>query len=303
MKQKHISTYLASAVIIPLLMLTSCKDGVSGYDASGTFEAVEVLVSSEVGGRIMSFNLDEGMQVQKGCIYGHIDTVQLSLQKQQLEAGEQAALSRITDEKTQTAYLKEQIAANRREAERVKKLIAADAANTKQLDDLNTSIGLLEAQLQATESDIERNNKIAKAEALSYRTQIASVEESLRRCRIISPIDGTVLVKYAEAGELTGTGKPIFKVADISNMVLRAYVTSDMLSDVRIGQKVKVFAEAREDRSREYEGTVSWISSHAEFTPKAIQTQNERSNLVYAVKISFENDGFAKIGMYGDVKF
>lgn len=300
---KHIFTYFAVVAIAPLLLLASCKDGISDYDASGTFEAVEVLVSSEVGGRILSLGLEEGMQVRQGDVCGHIDTVQLSLQKRQLEAGRQAALSRIIDVKTQTAYIREQINANRREAERVKKLMAADAANAKQLDDLNTSIGLLETQLAATESDIMRNNKIANAEVLSYEAQKASVEESLRRCRIVSPIDGTVLVKYAEPGELTGVGKPIFKVADINNMVLRAYVTSDLLSDIRIGQPVKVFAGSGDGMTKEYNGIVSWISSKAEFTPKAIQTKDERSNLVYAVKISFENDGFAKIGMYGDVKF
>lgn len=295
--------YLVMAAAASLLLLASCKDGAYQYDASGTFEAVEVLVSSESSGRILSLNVEEGMPVQPGTVYGMIDTVQLRLQKKQLEAGEQAALSRLTDSETQTAYIKQQIEANRREAVRVKNLIEADAANTKQLDDINTSIDLLEAQLASTEADIERNNKIARAEALSYRTQIASIEESLRRCRIESPISGTVLVKYAEAGELTGAGKPIFKVADVKNMILRAYVTSDILSKVSLGQKAKVYAGTGEGGIKEYEGVVSWISSESEFTPKAIQTQDERSNLVYAVKISFENDGFAKIGMYGDVKF
>ena len=215
----------------------------------------------------------------------------------------EAALSRRRDVETQTAYIKEQIEVNRREADRVRNLIAADAANTKQLDDITSAIKLLETQLAATEADIAQNNTIAEAEAASYRAQIAQVEESLRRCRISSPIDGTVLVKYAEAGELTAAGKPLFKIADLSRMNLRAYITASQLTAVKLGQKVRVFADSGEDGVREYEGTVSWISDQSEFTPKTIQTRDERANLVYAIKVSFVNDGYVKIGMYGDLKF
>lgn len=283
--------------------VTSCKDTDGANDASGTFEATEVTVSSEASGRIVSLDVQEGGILSAGQTCGMVDTVMLYLQKRQLEAGVEAAMSRYRDMKTQTAYIREEIEVNRREADRVRNLIAADAANTKQLDDINSSIRLLETRLAATEADIIQNNAAAEAEAASYRAQIDQIEESLRRCRIVSPVDGTVLVKYAEAGELASAGKPLFKVADLHRMNLRAYITASQLTSVRIGQKVKVYADSGDKGVREYEGTVSWISDQSEFTPKTIQTRDERANLVYAIKVSFENDGYVKIGMYGDLKF
>ena len=300
MKWRYFLPVLAGAVLVTAV---SCKDTDGSNDASGTFEATEVMVSSEASGRIMALDIHEGGVLKAGQGCGLVDTLQLYLQKRQLETGVEAALSRRRDVETQTAYIKEQIEVNRREADRVRNLIAADAANTKQLDDITSSIKLLETQLAATEADIAQNNSIAEAEAASYRAQIAQVDESLRRCRITSPIDGTVLVKYAEAGELTAAGKPLFKIADLSRMNLRAYITASQLTSVRIGQKVRVFADSGEDGVREYEGTVSWISDQSEFTPKTIQTRDERANLVYAIKVSFINDGYVKIGMYGDLKF
>lgn len=300
MKWRYFLPVLAGAVLVTAV---SCKDTDGSNDASGTFEATEVMVSSEASGRIMALDIHEGGVLKAGQGCGLVDTLQLYLQKRQLEAGVEAALSRRRDVETQTAYIKEQIEVNRREADRVRNLIAADAANTKQLDDITSSIKLLETQLAATEADIAQNNTIAEAEAASYRAQIAQVDESLRRCRITSPIDGTVLVKYAEAGELTAAGKPLFKIADLSRMNLRAYITASQLTSIRIGQKVRVFADSGEDGVREYEGTVSWISDQSEFTPKTIQTRDERANLVYAIKVSFINDGYVKIGMYGDLKF
>lgn len=286
-----------------LAAVTSCNDPAGVNDASGTFEATEVTVSSEVSGRIVCLDVREGGMLNAGQVCGLVDTVQVYLQKRQLEAGVEAALSRRRDMQTQTAYIREQIEVNRREADRVRNLIAADAANTKQLDDITASISLLETQLAATESDIRQNNAIAEAEAASYRAQIAQVDESLRRCRIISPVDGTVLVKYAEAGEITAAGKPLFKVADLTHMTLRAYITASQLTGIKLGQKVTVLADSGKDGVREYEGTVSWISDQSEFTPKTIQTRDERANLVYAIKVSFINDGYVKIGMYGDLKF
>lgn len=295
--------YVVAVAVMSLGLTASCKDAGGGNDASGTFEATEVVVSAEASGRIVSLDVQEGMPLSAGQICGLVDTVQLYLQRRQLEAGVNAALSRKRDAETQTAYIREQIEVNRREAERVRNLIEADAANTKQLDDITSAIKLLETQLTATEADIAQNNAIAEAEAASYRAQIAQVEESRRRCRIASPIDGTVLVKYAEAGELTAAGKPLFKVADLSSMSLRAYITASQLTHVRLGQKVRVFADSGEKGVREYEGTVSWISDQSEFTPKTIQTRDERANLVYAIKVSFVNDGYVKTGMYGDLKF
>lgn len=290
---------LAACIVLP----ASCRDNGGGNDASGTFEAEEVLVSAEASGRILALDVSEGEAVEAGGEYGLIDTVQLYLQKKQLEAGVNAALSRKRNVETQTAYIREQISVNCREADRVRRLIEADAANTKQLDDIESSIALLETQLKATEADILQNNAVADAETLSYTAQIAQADESLRRCRIVSPVGGTVLVKYAEAGEFTSAGKPLFKIADLENMTLRAYITASQLNDIKLGQKVRVYADSGEDGVREYEGTVSWISGKSEFTPKTIQTRDERANLVYAIKVSFVNDGYVKIGMYGDIKF
>lgn len=294
-----IFTALAAAI----LLFPSCGGNGNGYDASGTFEATEVVVSSEANGKIISLNLNEGAAVVKDEVYGLVDTVLLHLKKDQVAASINAARSRHQDMAKQTGYIREQISTQKKERERVTNLIAANAANTKQLDDINSAIAMLQKQLDAMESNISQNNNAVEAEVVSLLTQVEQIDDQLSRCRITSPISGVVLAKYAEQGELTATGKPIFKVADIENMQLRAYITAGQLTQLKIGQKVKIFADSGERGSREYEGEVSWISDKSEFTPKTIQTRDERANLVYAVKISFKNDGFVKIGMYGDVKF
>lgn len=285
------------------LMFASCGGSSNGYDASGTFEATEVVVSSEASGKILSLNVNEGDNLKGGSIYGLVDTVQLVLKKEQLLAGIRAAQSRKQDVSTQTASLKEQIATQKSERERVKKLIAASAANTKQLDDINSAIAVLSKQLEALENSLEQGNGVIDAEVATLQTQIAQIDDQLGRCHITSPISGTVLAKYAQAGELTAAGKPLFKVADIGNMFLRAYITAGQLTQLKIGQRVMIYADSGEKGYKVYEGEVTWISDKSEFTPKTIQTRDERANLVYAVKISFYNDGYVKIGMYGDVKF
>lgn len=297
------SIKILSALTLSLSVFASCGGNGNGFDASGTFEATEVVVSSEANGKIISLDLNEGDAVVKGKDYGLVDTVQLHLQKQQLYAGINAATSRRQNIQKQTGYLREQISTQKKERERVKNLIAANAANTKQLDDINSAIAMLQKQLDATEYTITQSNAAVDAEVASLQTQVAQVEDQLLRCHIMTPINGVVLAKYAEQGELTAMGKPIFKVADVDNMLLRAYITAGQLTLLKIGQKVKVFADSGETGRREYEGEVSWISAKSEFTPKTIQTRDERANLVYAVKISFKNDGLVKIGMYGDIKF
>jgi len=204
---------------------------------------------------------------------------------------------------TQTAPVREQISVLKKERERVMNLIAANVANTKQLDDINSNISIQGKQLAALEKTILQANEAIEAETASLNTQIAQIEDLISRSRIVSPLDGVVLAKYSQQGELTSMGKPLFKVADIDNMYLRAYITAGQLTDIRLGQQVKVFADSGEKGRKEYSGTVAWISDKAEFTPKTIQTRDERANLVYAVKIAFHNDGYVKIGMYGDVKF
>lgn len=297
-------TFKIFAIITAFSLLSvSCNRKNNGYEASGTFEATEVVVSSEANGKIIKLNLHEGDEVKKGEAYGLVDTVQLRLQKDLLFASINAAKSRHQDMKKQTGYIREQISTQEKERERVKNLIAANAANTKQLDDINSAIAMLQKQLDATEYTITQGNAAVDAEVAALHTQVAQIDEQLRRCLITSPINGVVLAKYSEQGELTAIGKPIFKVADIENMQLRAYITAGQLTNITIGQKVRIFADSGDKESREYEGIVSWISDKSEFTPKTIQTRDERANLVYAIKISFKNDGLVKIGMYGDIKF
>lgn len=282
-----------------LLSLFSCKKNENEFDATGVFETDEILISSEVAGRILNFEAQEGTEISKFQSLGLIDTIQLSLQKTQLEAGIVAIEARKQDIETQTSSIKEQINIQETEKARVEKLIAADLANTKALDEINYSIALLKKQLSSTTQSLQSANKSADAEILAKKIHIKQIDDMIMRCNIISPINGVVLVKYANEGELTAAGKPLLKIADIKNMEIRAYIIYEQLKAVKIGQKVKIHVDA----DKTYDGEITWISDKAEFTPKTIQTKDERENLVYAIKVAFENDGYAKIGMYGDIDF
>ena len=233
---------------------------------------------------------------------GYIDTVQLSLKKQELLANLEATDSRRYDVARQIASLREEIATQKREQQRYQNLVQAKAANQKQLDDINARLATLEKQLAAQTETLENGNRTVSGQVRMLEAQLAQVEDQIGKCRISSPINGTILSKYAEAGELASQGRALFKVGDIVNMYLRAYITADQLTELKIGQSVRVFADEGESGRREYAGTVSWISDKAEFTPKTIQTRDERANLVYAVKIQIQNDGFVKRGMYGEIK-
>lgn len=293
--------FIAAAIV---LAAAGCNRNKYDYDASGTFEAVEIIVSSEATGRIERFTVREGDRIGAGQEVGLVDTVQLHLSRMQLLANLKAVESRSLDISRQIAATEQQIATQRRERDRTERLVAADAATTKQLDDIDSGIAVLEKQLAAQRESLQSGNRSISGETAGVLARIASVEDHIARSRISSPIDGTVLVKYAEQGEFTSPGMPLFKVADMDNMILRAYVTTGQLSQLRIGQEVSVYVDSgNKDGSREYPGTIEWISSQAEFTPKTIQTKDERANLVYAVKIAVRNDGLLKTGMYGDVNF
>lgn len=290
-------------LLLAAAAVASCGRGKYVYDASGAFEAVEVIVSSEVNGRLLEFAVEEGSEVRAGEVVGFVDTTQLYLKREQLLASRRSLASRRLDIATQIAATEQQIAAQKRERDRVARLLAADAATQKQLDDLESAVAVLERQLKAQRASLESNNETLADEGAVIDVQIAQIDDQLARSRVSSPIDGVVLVKYAERGELTAAGRPLFKVADIDRMTLRAYVTSGQMTTLRLGQEVRVFTDFGDRGVREYPGEVVWISDRAEFTPKTIQTRDERANLVYAVKISVPNDGYIKIGMYGDVKF
>ena len=284
------------------VLLFSCHNEDGEYDATGVFETTEVIVSAQGTGEIMRFDIDEGKTVDAEVELGYIDTVQLSLKKQELLANLEATDSRRYDVARQIASLREEIATQKREQQRYQNLVQAKAANQKQLDDINARLATLEKQLAAQTETLENGNRTVSGQVRMLEAQLAQVEDQIGKCRISSPINGTILSKYAEAGELASQGRALFKVGDIVNMYLRAYITADQLTELKIGQSVRVFADEGESGHREYAGTVSWISDKAEFTPKTIQTRDERANLVYAVKIQIQNDGFVKRGMYGEIK-
>ena len=296
-----IHQYICSVAIG--LVLGACTSQEEQYDASGIFETTEVIVSAKGTGELQSFQVEEGQAVRQGEVLGWIDTLQLSLKDRQLAASLLATESKRLDEKRQVAHLRQQIENLQREKERFTALLNAKATTAKQVDDIDYQIKVLQNQLVATQEQINSSNSSLSRQSESIQAQRAQMEDQIRNAMISSPITGTVLTKYAEQGEFAVPGKALFKVADVSQMKLRAYITADQLTQLRIGQAVAVYADRGTTDRKRYAGRVVWIADKAEFTPKTIQTRNERANLVYAVKIAVENDGFIKRGMYGEVRF
>ena len=280
----------------PLLVLlaASCVEGNKAYDASGVFESTEVTVSAEGNGKILSLDLQEGDRLEAGQIVGCIDTVQLHLSEIQLEASRRAVGSGRLDISRQIAALESQIGKQRQELDRFTKLEKAGASNRKQVEDIQAQIETLERQLAAQEESLNSSNRNVSGQADALEAQIEQIRDRIRKCVITSPVAGTVLAKYSEAGEFAALGRALFKVADIDNIRLRAYITADQLTALKLGQQVRVFADQGSSGRKEYAGTLIWISDKAEFTPKTIQTRDE---------IAVENDGLIKLGMYGDIKF
>lgn len=284
-------------------LLTACNSNNGDYDASGIFETTEVIVSAKANGEIMRFDIEEGQVVTPETSIGYIDTIQLSLKKQQLLASRTATDSKVLNLNRQLASIRQQIDNQKRERQRFEDLVKADAATQKQVDDINYQIEVLEKQLAATQEQINSSNSSLTNQSTSIDAQLAQIEDQIRNSIITTPISGTILTKYTEPGEYAAPGRALFKVSDVKNMKLRAYITADQLTSLQIGQKVTVYADRGKDDRQEYPGTVTWISDKAEFTPKTIQTRDERANLVYAVKIEVQNDGLIKRGMYGEAKF
>ncbi len=284
-------------------MVMSCSHDETQYEASGVFEATEVVVSAKIQGEIVELNGEEGQPVTQDSAVGFIDYKQLSIKKQQLESSRQSGEDRKLDVNSQVASIRQQIANAQREKARYEKLYQQNAASRKQVDDIQYEINVLERQLAATTEQISTSNTSITSSSQSIDSQISGVDVQIADATIKSPITGTVLTKYAEPGEYAAVGRALFRVANINDIKLRAYVTASQVTTLKLGQKVTVYADDGKDGRKAYDGTVSWISDEAEFTPKTIQTRDERSNLVYAVKISVNNDGNIKRGMYGDVKF
>lgn len=288
---------------IAALLMTACEEKQTEFDASGIFETTETVVSAKASGEIMSLTIEEGSIVAAGQELGYIDMKQLRLQKQQLRSTRKATDSRKLDNARQVASLRQQIANLERERARFESLLRDGAATRKQVDDINYQISVLQKQIDAASEQVTTANTSLQEQGEGIEAQISQVDDRMRNALITSPVGGTVLVKYAEKGEYATPGKPLFKVADVKDMKLRAYVTADQLTTLRIGQTVSVYADSGKEGRKKYAGKVTWISDKAEFTPKTIQTRDERANLVYAVKISVTNDGYIKRGMYGDVNF
>jgi HlyD family secretion protein len=290
-------------ITISIIAAFSCKNNKRDTDAYGVFGATEITVSSESNGKMLQFYMEEGKTYQQGEEVGCIDTVQICLQIKQLEASIAAAMARRPDLPSQVRTLYNQLEAANKEKNRIATLVAANAASSKQLDDMNAAIDMTNSQIAAMESNLTITNKAIMEEVQAMYFQKLQLQDALTKCHIKSPITGTVLKKYIEPNELAFQGKPLFKIADLTNMYIKVYITEDMLSTIYLGQPAEIHIDMPKNQEKVIDGVVSWISSKAEFTPKMIQTKNERVNLVYAVKVSFENDGSAKVGMPGDVKF
>lgn len=325
---KSISNYILPLVTV---IFSACGNSDKNYDATGTFEADEIIVSAEANGKILRLHVEEGSLLSKDSVVGNIDPSAIELQKEQAaasvnaldekknDAAPQVSIlqSQMVTQAKQIAVQEEQLKTLLKEQQRYKNLVAADASPVKQLDDITGQVNILQQQITASKSqltvlqsqvDAQRRsvaiqNKGVLSEKDPMEKRVAQIQDQLNKTKIINPVNGTVLIKYADANEYTNTGKAIYKIADLSEMKLRAYITGDQLAQVKLNQTVKVLVDDGKGKYRELTGTVTWLSDKAEFTPKTIQTKEERANLVYAIKVSVKNDGYLKIGMYGEVVF
>lgn len=307
--------YLQLIGLIGFLLISSCNRNQTGSDASGNFEADEVIVSAQQTGELLSFPIQEGDSLGAGMIVGQIDVTIPKLQKEQAEAKISALQTKTSSVVEENDLVKKQLAVQEAELEhqlkektRTENLVKADAATKKQLDDINALVDQLEKQIYVTRQQLNVNssntqtrNKGILSEKAPLEKTVAEYQEQIKKGQILNPISGIVLSKYALRGEMAVTGKSLYKIANTDTLSLRAYTTGDHLSQVKIGQSVEVRIDQGKNDYKKYTGTISWISPKSEFTPKTIQTKNERANLVYAIKVRVKNDGFLKIGMYGEV--
>ena len=294
---------ILSLLTINILTLFSCAGNEGNYDAMGVFEATEVVVSAKAQGELISFEVNEGDEVKTDVVLGIIDATKLNLQQQSLQENRDAQTARILNLQEQTASIQQQISNLQHEHERFSGLLVKGAATQKQVDDLANQIKVMKAQLAANQSQLRSANESIKHQADASEQQMKIVGSQMDDAVIKSPINGTILKKYAERGEYAVPGKALFKVADLQEMILRAYITADQFDQLKLGQEVKVMVDNGSEAQREYQGKVTWIAQKAEFTPKTIQTKDERANLVYAIKVSVKNDGMIKIGQYGECYF
>ena len=285
------------------MVLASCGDKEQKNDATGVFEATETTIAAEQSGTLMAFDVCEGDEIAAGKEVGLIDTTQIWLKIKQMGATKQVYQSQKPDMEVQIAVTRQQLDKAKQEQQRYKELVSDGAAPSKMLDDATSQVELLEKQLKAQISTLNTQLSTLNSQLSTTDVQVSQLMNQLRKCHVIAPVKGIVLEKYVEKGEFVAIGKPLFKMADTKSMFIRAYVTSAQLKNIRVGQKAKVFADYGNGQKKEYEGVVSWISSRSEFTPKTILTDDERADQVYALKVAVKNDGYIKIGMYGEVLF
>ena len=290
------------SLVLLLVLVVSCSKEEKDYDATGTFEATETVVSAEQTGALLTFSIDEGDAIEAGTEVGLIDTTQLWLKIEQARATKAVYQSQRPDLEKQIAATRQQLAKARQEQRRYQELVNDGAAPSKMLDDAKSQVQVLQRQLDAQISTLNTQLSTISSQLSTVDVQVSQLQDQLRKCHVKAPQSGTVLEKYAELGEFVSVGKPLFKIGDTENMFLRAYVTSAQLQKVKLGQGVTVFADYGDGQRKEYSGTVAWISSRSEFTPKTILTDDERADQVYAVKVRIKNDGYVKIGMYGQLK-
>lgn len=293
---------------IILLLLSSnlwfsCSTSDRKFDATGAFEAEETIISSEASGKVLAFEVEEGQVLSANQYLGYIDTVQLHLSKKQLKAQIAAVLSKKPHIASQLAALNEQLKSAKREKLRIENLLRSDAATPKQLDDIDAQIDLVNGNITALRTSLVNNTRSLDKEVGPLQAQIEQVDDQILKSQIINPVNGTVLSVYAEPYEQIGKGQPLYRIADLSELTLKAYISGDQFAQLKLSQQVKVYTDDGSGEYLESPGTVYWISEKAEFTPKTVQTKNERANKVYAIKVRVKNDGTYKIGMYGEVTF
>lgn len=293
--------FLPAIVIIAFTI--GCNNNTQTFDAQGTFESDEIIVSSQANGEILQLNIIQGQKLTAGLQVGFVDSVQLQLKKRQVMAQIKALLSRKPVIELQLAPLHEQLKNAETEKIRLQNLVAANAATTKQLDDINAQILIIKKQIDAQQSALQLSCQSINNESAALQAQVDQLNDQLFKCKIINKVNGIVIEKYAYANEITAAGKPLYRVANLDTVYLRAYITGNQLAQIKINQKVNVFTDNGLGSFHKAIGTVVWVSSKAEFTPKTIQTKNERANLVYAVKVMVPNNGLYKIGMYGQLNF
>ena len=294
------TTYLCLAAVA-VLVLAGCGKKSKDYDATGIFEATETTVYAEQSGQLLSFDVEEGTSVAANSEVALIDTTQLWLKMAQMEATKKVYANQKPDLEKQIAATRQQLQKAKQEQQRYAELVKDGAAPSKMLDDMTSQVSVLQKQLDAQISSLNTQISSLNSQQSTVDVQLSQLADQLKKCHVKAPLSGTVLEKYVERGEFVATGKPLFKIGDMDNMFLRAYITSSQLQAVKVGQAVKVFADYGGGDRKEYEGRVTWIASRSEFTPKTILTDDERADQVYAVKIAVKNDGYLKIGMYGEV--